>query len=229
MKIPYDVFNDIINVSDCSTIINLYYTDKTIKNLCLKHPFAKVLLNFSKNPYFDLNAKSDILDDFLNNLSGNDKDMLRDIQLTFGSCLSGKNILGKNIVLYGYNNGKTTFVKLIREIFGKFYLCAPTCEYIEKFRKNEYIVNLRDPYGEVNNLMPNDKYTIILEDCPIIYVNSQFKHIMFRTCYVSNPINLYHKKQNFYMVDILLQPKNLSSLLNFLLIGCKDLLINHKF
>ncbi len=84
--LPYDVFNDIIKFSDMETLWQLYNTDQIIRKLCLRDPFMKVLVEFSTNPYFNLDAVSPILNVFLNDLG--DQEMLKRLQLNFGAALS---------------------------------------------------------------------------------------------------------------------------------------------
>lgn len=99
-----------------NTLINLCYIDKQIRILCLKKPFTKILFQFKFNRYYNPDIKSYLLDSFLNDLSGNNQLVLRDIQLTFGSFLTGRNILNKVIVLTG--NRKRTFLLLLHKILG---------------------------------------------------------------------------------------------------------------
>jgi len=85
MLIPYDIFSNVIPFSDMKTIFNLYRTDKGLRELCLNDNFGKVLIKMRHHEYFNLNAKSRSLDNFLTELT--DLEMLDKLQLKLSSSL----------------------------------------------------------------------------------------------------------------------------------------------
>lgn len=242
MSIPYDVFNDIIALADIQTIINLYNTDKTIRQLCLNYKFTKVLLDFRFNQYFNPQAKSSILDDFLNDIA--DPAMLKELQLSFGACLYGKNILKKIIVLNGRSNGKSTFLTLLRRILGYKYTYGSSIENPENYR-DAYILNymthnLNIPHlkylsgGETiycKHDSYDPKFILVLEtNDPLIIASTnslqnRLKIFTFKTTYTNNIQGINEKIKIPYMDNKLSADKNtLSALLNFLLQGCREVL-----
>src|SRR5438094_226713 len=117
MYLPYDVFNNIIQYADTALLFNLYHTNSMVRKICLTDPFTKIVVTFSKNPYFNLNATSPVLMDFLDDLTDNNN-MLKDLQLTLGNILMKKNQI---ILLNGSNNGKSTFLVLLNRLFGNLF------------------------------------------------------------------------------------------------------------
>ncbi len=244
--IPYDVFNHIIIYADMKLLLNLYDVNSIIRKLCTG-PFMNVLLEFRKNPYFNINATSNQLNDFLNDLTGHDPEMLKDLQLTFGATLMGKNIAKHIIILDGSNNGKSTFLYLIRQLLGYRYVRGSdiTDPHIENYR-NAYIVNYIEPTRPLNistlkRLSGGDpfyykqnyydsKFTIIIAinqfNIPIdkILMN-RFKILTFKTEYLDNGYN-YHPVVNekLRIIDMIDRFTYclLSAFLNFLLQGCRE-------
>jgi hypothetical protein len=88
MLLPYDIFSNIISFSDMKTIFNLYRTDKKLREICLNDSFGKILIKTSNNKYFNLDAKSELLDKFLNTMI--DADIFDRLQLTLSRSLSDK-------------------------------------------------------------------------------------------------------------------------------------------
>lgn len=239
--IPHDVFNDMIKHADIKTLWQLSNTDKTIKQICMDNPFYKVLLKFSTNPYFNLDAKSTVLDNFLNDLVGNDIEMLKRLQTSFGACLMGKNISNQIIVLDGFSNGKSTFLELIGKLFGDMYMRgAGLSEEDSKYYNNTHIVRLYDtsdwPMNFVSRLKylseDNPKFTMVIDpDTGHLASNDQdfnkrLNNFNFRTTYVNNPHHSGEKLKQPNMLNQLLLDGALPALLNFLLEGCREVLDN---
>ena len=218
MFIPYDVFSNIITLSDMKTIFNLYHTDRKLQELCLNNNFGKVLFKMSHNPYFNLHTKSNLLDKFLNDIA--DAEMLDKLQLKLANSLVDKiTIIATNsikdnvndvlsdqitnnnkILFYGYNNGKSTLIDLLRklELSIDFY-----CEYHgkEKYDKNKL-------YDMIT------KNVIYCEH--IIKTNTPITKFKFN-CINNNITN---------MRNLLVSDQNtLSALLNFLLEGYRKSLV----
>lgn len=133
MLLPYDIFSNIIPFSDMKTIFNLYHTDKKLRELCLNDKFGKVLIRTSFHPYFNLNSKSNLLNQFLNDIC--DTEMLNKLQSKLASSLINKltiiiiNSIEDNVtdiqsdqfttnkmLLHGSYNGKTTLIQLLRKL-----------------------------------------------------------------------------------------------------------------
>ena len=150
--LPYDIFNYIIINSDIQTVWQLYQTDKTIKQLC-NTPFCKVLVKFSSHEFFNLDAKSDLLDNFLNDITFNDKVLLRRLQLALGSCLVGDNILNKVIVFIGNgDNGKSTLLSILSRLLGHLFTKGDSqflenddyFDFDQTYMQDAHIVNFTD-------------------------------------------------------------------------------------
>lgn len=210
MILPYDVYNHIIDHADFNTLINLCYIDKQIRILCLKKPFTKILLQFKFNQYYNPDIKSYLLDSFLNDLSGNNQLVLRDIQLTFGSFLTGRNILNKVIVLTG--NMKKTFLSLLHKVLGNTMIQSTfgknnvhqsvSTVHISQWLTNDYLPLLKQ-------LLIANK-NIVCGDCDIY--DTTIKRILLKIEY-----------NRLYITDALLSVSNvLPAFLTFLLIGCRD-------
>lgn len=236
--IPYYTFNNIITYSDMKTLICLYNTNSVIRNLCNKSRFMKVLLEFNKNIYFNPNIKSTTLNDFLNDLSGNDPNYLLLIQNTFGACLYGKNIKNHIILLEGKCNGKSTFLLLLRKLFGHMYsqthlnnnsdwrhVLFLEVIHCSIFEHSGYIKALSggdDVYYK--GIIISPKFTPILND---FYVDNnlhqslerRLMRIKFQTKFRRD------KPINQEIVNFLLNDNNtMSALLTFLLQGCKNVI-----
>lgn len=233
MLLPHDVFNDIIIHTDIQSFIQLYHTDQTIKQLCINYLFDK-LLAFNNHPHFNPNVTSPLLNDFLNDLVGNDVDMLKRLQLSFGACLLDKKFNKKIIVLCGSSNGKWTFTRLLSLLLGhrfKYGSLRDTGLY-----KDAYIVNITEETSYENNVLPilnqldqentfNIIYShnkLILQDDNIF--NKKLNIFNFKTVYVNNPVNINEKLRKPTMLSQLDNPSTLSALLNFLLQGCREVL-----
>ena len=91
MFIPYDIFINNIIFVDIKTLYNLYHTDTKLQELCLNDKFGKMLFKMSSNRYFNLHAKSDLLNKFLNDIA--DPKMLSELQLKLASSLVDKLII----------------------------------------------------------------------------------------------------------------------------------------
>lgn len=232
---PYDIFNDIIKFSDMHTLWQLYNTDKIIRQLCLNDPFCKILVSFNTNPYFNLNATSAILNDFLNDLVGNE---LETLKLSFGELLIKNR--GKIIMLTGSSNGKSTFLYLIKillnNIFKNGCLSLPITYY-----KSGYILSISETTYEINNTC--EKLKLLSKGFNIIYTNNDITDVIdisttlkadlldknlsicgFKTKYLNMPYQANHKVRVPQMIDLLTNKNVLSALLNFLLEGCRQCL-----
>lgn len=250
MELPYDVFNDIIMNADMKTLLHLYNTNSNIRELCMNDPFTKVLIEFSKNQYFNLDAESNTLNDFLNDITNHDKEMLKDLQLTFGSFLMGKP-LKKIIVLNGYCNGKSTFLSLLNQLLGYRYVnAAYSCDnydyyqnaYILSFQEHDnsdftYIPQLKMLSGGDSIFMKyhntyTPQFNIVISQNNNFFsndqvFNSRLKYYTFKTRYVNLiPVNVINgvgqKLMNHHIKNLLLADNALPVLLNFLLQGCRD-------
>ncbi len=246
MFLPYDVFHHIIKFADMKTLLQLYNTDQTIRQLCLKDPFMKVLVEFSKNQYFNLDATSTVLNDFLNDLC--DSDDLKRLQLSFGACLIGKNINKQIIVLDGSSNGKWTFKCLIGRLLGDLYVHGDI-NSDNRIYRDTYIVDfhiLWQPFNLVAKLKElsggdsiwckYDSYepkftTIVTTDIMNIQApnqpayTSRLNVFKFKSIYVNRPQYINEKIRIPSMRYMLLSDKNtIPALLNFLLQGCRAVL-----
>lgn len=236
MELPYDIFNDIIMNADMKTILNLYNTNSTMRELCMNHPFTKVLIEFSagnpvsdsKNQYFNLDAESNTLNEFLNDVTNNDPAMLKDIQLTFGSFLMGKPY-GKIIVLNGDCNGKSTFLSLLNQLLGYRFVNGSLSHEQYEYYQDAYIVR----FPETENLHPNHytpllkqlsggdeifmKYNTYNPQFNIVIAqnnnfvsndqafNSRLKYFTFKTQYVNVINGVNQKLMNHNIKNLLLQ------------------------
>jgi len=248
MYLPYDIFNHFIDITlnnDFNTLINLCYVDKEIEKMCLLRPFTKVLLQFKFNEFYNPTIKSEILTEFLNDISGNDVEFLKEIQLVFGSCLTGKNLMNKAILLQGNCNGKSTFLILLRKILGSLYQAVrpgvsdlQTLKYTSVVSLSETDISNAVPL--VKRLLGKDeiytKYGNIKVNPNIIFHQNddygyedlgRIKKIKFRTRYVEF-VNFHNQKLmcRFYTDKIYNNRDASSALLTFLLIGCRDVLNN---
>lgn len=245
MMLPYDIFNHFIDHADFNTLINLCYVDKKIRQMCLQRPFTKVLLQFKFNEFYNPEVKSEVLDSFLNDISGNDEVFLREIQLIFGSFLS-HNILNKIVCLSGWCNGRTTFLSLLRKILGDLYRAIPgknVCIDYIKHAKVLYIdesalceetipilkrlLGKDDIYDKYNNIQPN--YNIVITDHVKFNekLGDRAQILKFKTRYVPNAIynDIGCKIMDRQLIDNLRNDRDvLSAFLTFLLIGCRDML-----
>ena len=253
MLLPHDVFTDMIKHADMKTLWQLSRTDKTIKQLCLNDPFGKVLLEFSRNPYFNLDIKSTRLDDFLNDLVGHDMEMLKRLQTSFGACLIGKLFNKQIIVLDGDSNGKSTFLTLMNRVLQHRFVNG-TLTASTKYYKDAYIVRFIEGEDWTNfnfvstlkRLSGGDviyarhdifehQFTIVIDQNRANLLTSQTDQAFnkrlnvfhFKTRYVHNPafINVHDKSKIPNMIDLLLSDENvLPALLNFLLEGCREIM-----
>ena len=234
MILPYDIFNHIITHVNVKTLWHLSYTNKTIRNICNHYPFYKVLSKVSNNKYFNLNVKSDILDQFLNNITDGDKDLLKELQCTFGIYLSDDEKLNSIVYLYGNYYNINTIMCMIIEIFDHSMLNLdnyPICfkNIIKKYK----IVNISldsDMYFVIKSLCHqfNDLYfpeiNIIIptsctyDDKTVFNIFKQFKQFKLLRLTGYPIINMSQIPIGEITNDIL------SSFLNFLLQGCKDVL-----
>jgi phage/plasmid-associated DNA primase len=243
MELPYDVFNDIIMNADMKTILHLYNTNSNIRELCMNDPFTKVLIEFSKNQYFNLEAESNTFNDFLNDVTYNNKEMLKDLQLTFGSFLMGKP-LKKIVVLNGDCNGKSTFLSLLNQLLGyRFVNSTYSCDqfeyyqdaYILRFQEYEYhnlkyIPRLKQLSGGDNIFTGynyNPQFNIVIAqnnnfDSYDQVFNSRLKYYTFKTRYVNVINGVNQKLMNHNIKNLLIADNALPALLNFLLQGCRD-------
>ena len=236
--IPHDVFNDIIKFSDIKTLWQLYNTDQTIKQLCLNNPFVKVLVEYSRNPYFNLGITSTILDNFLNDLVGNDVEMLKRLQLSFGACLIKGNINKKIIILEGSSNGKSTFLALLRILMGCLYVTG-SLHLPTKYYKDVHIVSISEDSQNanvvpiLNQLCDEDKFTIYAHNANTLTLqnkpnfNNRLNIFEFKTIYVNRPNGNGKISIPNMLGGVLLADTNtLPALLNFLLEGCREVLTN---
>ena len=243
MMLPYDIFNHFIDHADFNTLINLCYVDKKIRQMCLQRPFTKVLLQFKFNEFYNPEVKSEVLDSFLNNISGNDEVFLREIQLIFGSFLS-HNILNKIVCLSGWCNGRTTFLSLLRKILGDLYRHIPgkivRIDYIKHAKVlyideselcEETIPILKRLLGKDNiQTTYNIDYNIVITDHVKFNekLGDRAQILKFKTRYVPNAIynnDIGCKIMDRHLTDRLRNDRDvLSAFLTFLLIGCRDML-----
>lgn len=78
-------------------------------------------------------ATSDVLDGFLDDITCGDKDLLADLQLVLGSCLTGDVRLRQLYIFYGTgSNGKTTLMNLLESVLGPYYQTAHRSIFVEK-------------------------------------------------------------------------------------------------
>lgn len=241
MLLPHDVFNDIIKFSDMKTLLKLYGTNHTIHQLVLNHPFSKVLLKFKTNPYFNLDATSTLLNDFLNDLVGNDIEMLKRLQTSFGACLIGKNISKQIIVLDGICNGKYTFRRLLQRLLGDLYVAGYlTANGNEcKYYNDAYMVHFFDTSTwhtfnfkeKLKFLSDEPKFTTMIttdinniQDLNDVPYTKRLNIFKFKSIYVDQPHNINEKLRIPAMLRQLDHPSILSALLNFLLQGCREVL-----
>ena len=246
-QLPHDVFNDIIKVSDVKTLLHLSKTDHIIKQLCLNDPFGKILLKFSKNPYFNPNVTSTVLNDFLNDLVGYDMEMLKRLQSSFGACLIGRNVSKQIILLNGNSNGKGTFLTLMNRLMGHLMVNG-TLYANPKYYDSAYIVRLMEEdcvhLNYTNSLkrlsggqiiyykhdVLYDIFTIVIAQQDLITstdaeFNKRLNVFHFKTKYVNNPYHVNEKLRLKRMIDVLLADQStLPALLNFLLEGCREFL-----
>ena len=222
MLLPYDLFYKIIKHTDLKTILQLYHVDQSIRHICLSDPFTAILVKFSDNKYFNLDACSQRLISFLNDITGNDVNMLKKLQHSFGSWLSNnvKNI----IVLEGSMNGKSTFLRLLGRLFDINYVCTSISPYYKKYDNLDLV--------EIPVYKNSDLYD--LYDIPEQLLNFNIYQINFNIIIVhNNPITLKHDCTIFkfksdyvyipFMYDqLLLDTNTLPAFLNFLLQGCKQ-------
>lgn len=237
-KIPYDVFNHIIHYATYDVLMNLYFVNKIIRKLC-NEPFCKVLLEFRKNQYFNEDATSDRLNDFLNDITGNDPEMLKDLQLAFGATLMGS---GKQvIVLNGYSNGKSTFVSLINQVLGYRYAMSSFDDFHPKYYTNAYIIHCVEPNQPVDKwilkrLSGGDSFYGVddYNKCTLLITANQFdipddrimknrlKKFTFRKIYTNNGHVKPNKKQRIVNMRGQFMHRDLQALLTFLLEGCRQ-------
>lgn len=250
MMLPYDIFNHIIDQADFNTLINLCYVDKKIRQMCLQRPFTKILLKFKFNEFYNPEAKSQALDSFLNDISGNDEVFLREIQLIFGSFLS-HNILNKIVCLSGWCNGRSTFLSLLRKILGDLYRAIPGKNINTSYIKHAKVLYIDESelceetipilkrllgkdgiYDKYNNIQPNYNidYNIVITDNTnfTVKLGDRVQRLNFKTRYVANAIynnDIGCKIMDRHLTDRLRNDRDvLSAFLTFLLIGCRDML-----
>jgi len=216
MFLSYDIFTNVIVFSDKKTIFNLYRTDKKLRDLCLNDEFGKVLIKMSDKPYFNLDTKSDLLDNFLNDMTN--AEMFNKLQLKLATSLIEKLIIieiysirdnlndiqfdqinteNKNL-FSGFTNGKATLIMLLRKLNLK----------IDYYRENIS----SDNKDQLYHLMSGNNI-----ECKCIFKNSSHSvEIKF-----NNNFKLEERTR-----DLLLSDQNvLSSLLNFLLDGYRKSLV----
>jgi hypothetical protein len=212
MLLPYDIFTNIIPFSDMKTIFNLYHTDRKLRELCLNDKFGNILIKTSNNKYFNLDVKSELLDKFLNDITN--AEMLNKLQLKLATSLTNRlaiivinsieddvkdiqsnEIYENKIILYGFNNGKSTLVDLLRKLNLKIN------RYYEEDDGDKLI------HMDTGNTI--DYKYIFKSNSPAVKFkfNNNFKHIV-------DMRNLLRSDKNV-----------LSSLLNFLLDGYRKSLI----
>jgi hypothetical protein len=222
MYLIYDIFTNILKFTDIHTEYQLCFVDKTLYRMCSKiHHLIPIIHNYSHvyRPY----VQSDILDGFLNDLSGNDDQYLSLIQTTFGSLLNEKRI----ILLTGSHNGKSTFMYLIKRIFDVDKINDIEIEYTE-YESGKIVL-----IDAVENLylLPDRIYlknsTILinwltyLDDRLFIDRVKRDNHVItiqFKTRYISWGNNLGYKSIIWNM-STLFDNKAVSAFFNFLLDG----------
>ncbi len=215
-------------------MLNLYNVNHIIRKLWLNEPFNKVLLEFIKNQFFNLNASSNQLNDFLNDLTNGDLEMLKDLQLTFGATLVGKNSSKQIIVLDGSSNGKSTFLLLLSHLMGHRYNEENFDYGDSECYQNAYIVMFSEPDQPLIIPMLNElslKFTMVIctnqfyMPVDTILIN-RFKKLTFKTTYINHGNNYIpvtgKKRKIINYFDLISSDHLLASLLNFLLQGCKE-------
>lgn len=101
-------------LNSLSGVIDL--NDFSIRKAVPKDYFTK-----SVNANFDKNAKCPLWDKFLKEIFENDEDMIRYIQIAVGYSLTGSTAEQCAFFLLGDgNNGKSTFIDVIRQMFGDY-------------------------------------------------------------------------------------------------------------
>lgn len=212
MSILYDNFNEIIKFADISVQLNLYFVNSTIRKLLpmLNDTLVDALFTFCRNPYYNPNAKSALLNNFLNDLTGYDDYMLKDLQRTFGLILTKQHQI---IQLTGSSNGKSTFMFLLRKVFGVLYIRM----LLGSFNKNAYIIEIPDYRDQDKFKIKLSQSTIIIPTNKPLY--GQIKTFQFKTEYTNFPQPHQKLRQN---MEGLNNPEVFSSFLNFLLEGCNN-------
>lgn len=80
---------------------------------------------FSSKIKYDLNARSDKFDKYIADITLNNKEVERTLQIALGACLSGK-VTGKIYVLHGIgNNGISTLLSLMKNLLHNFSSTVP--------------------------------------------------------------------------------------------------------
>ena len=245
-KLPYDIFNDIIDNVTIQTLWQLYQTNKTIQKLC-NSPFCQVLVKFSSNQFFNLEAKSELLDHFLNDITLGDKTMLRRLQLVLGSCLTGNRSFNQIIILQGICNGKSTLLSMLSRLLGLLYtkgvylyngekLVYDECSYVVNYPN---IMNLQMLHSLESSFIKEGKLAcnIIIDSCAIlsntplndldVSVTEFLRRIVeigLPCHFVNNPTKINERKLNSTLKENICNDNTISAFLNFLLEGCKAVL-----
>lgn len=228
MYLIYDIFTTILQFTDIHTTYQLCFVDKTLYQLCSKvHHLIPIIYNCNHiyNPYIH----SDILDGFLNDISGNNIEYLKFIQHTFSSLLTNEKRI---ILLTGINNGKSTFMYLIERIFylhkindinkikdvpyepGKILLMDEH-ETLYLLPQSIEIKNSAILINNLTSLIDKRVINLVKKDNDVITIEFQTLYVN----YITN--NNHHKyiKYSIWHMIALFDNKSVSAFFNFLLEG----------
>lgn len=221
MLLLYDIFNEIVKHAELSTLLNLYCSNKTIQSICLSYPFMTVLLEYRQSKYFNLNAKSVLLDEFLTNVSGKDILFLKQIQFVLGSCISICCKRTKMIMLDGY--GKITILEMLYTLLDNFVKCHLDPRYTKNAILVQPLYNTslsRLKSIETSLYYQENHFKIILDKNDIIVDEELLNKciiITFRMVYNSNYLD---KVTSLHRLPH--DKASLSAFLKFLLEGAKS-------
>lgn len=204
MSLIYDIFTNILQFTDIHTTYQLSYVDNKLKYICYKiKPHLSIIDKYKRiyKPYI----QSNVLNEFLNDLSGNDNEYMKLIQTTIGKLLSGKQI----ILLNGSCNGKLTFIHLMKKTFDLQNVClTENIKYypgkILILQEPATINSIPDTISIKNNaiLMYNDENMdkILIER---LEKNNTVTTITFKTRYVRYRIidKLNRKDMDWHIKD----------------------------
>lgn len=213
-----DIFTNILQFTDVHTTYQLCFVDKNLYHKCYKiHHLIPIIHKYKHfyNPYI----KSDILDIFLNDISGNDKQYLELIQTTFGKLLYSK----QYIYLSGFGNGKSTFMYLMNNFihskYGKEFMPGKVT-----IIKDVYNFPFNKPITEKNSIILMDDISFT-DDSPYIKAlkkDNPLICICFKTQYVAYVRDTYYKNKKTADRKFIkkIDDNTISAFFNFLLEGC---------
>jgi hypothetical protein len=217
MSLVYDIFTTILQFADIHTAYQLSYVDKTLHQLSFKiKPEISIIYKYKH--IYNPNIKSDVLNEFLNDISGNDDEYLKLIQKTFGSLLNNTKQI---IYLTGGGNGKSTFMYLINKIFNleRGYVAAEIQDLLYEPGK----IFLIPEDDNINNMHDTSKIqntTIFINNME--FVDDHVTTIKFKTQYYTmhgnNHVYPLLKKRDLNMIEKF-DDTVISAFFNFLLDG----------